>query len=275
MWWSKRSRQSDWRNMSKKVKIWQNKTVLVTGGTGGIGQAIASSFVNEGANVVVTGCNSGALATTTKCLGIGLDRSVQMDVTKVADCERAIRTVIDRTGQLDLLINSAGMWTEGSSDEATEAEWDRVVDVNLKGTFFMCRYAIPFLEKTGGNIINISSDAGIQGNKEAAIYSASKGGVNLLTKSLALELAPRGIRVNAICPGDVDTPMIEYQANTFGKGDPDGYKRQLLSAYPQNEHARFAKPEEIAALIAFVASPAAAPITGACLPIDFGLTAGS
>lgn len=245
------------------------------GATGGIGQAISGSFVSAGANVFITGSNSASLAKTANRLDIGIDQSIQMDVTNVADCERAIRTVIDRTGRLDVLINSAGVWTEGPSDEATETEWDRVVDVNLKGTFFMCRYAIPFLEKTGGNIINISSDAGIQGNKGAAIYSASKGGVNLLTKSLALELAPRGIRVNAICPCDVDTPMIEYQASTFGKGDPEGYRRQLLSAYPQNGHARFAKPEEIAAFVVFIASPVAAPITGACLPIDFGLTAGS
>ena len=139
---------------------------------------------------------------------------------------------------------------------------------------FMCRYAIPHLEKTGGAIVNISSDAGIIGSKGAAIYCASKGGVNLLTKSLARELAPRGIRVNAICPCDVQTPMIEYQANTFGGGDPEGYKRALLSIYPQGDRARFATPEEIAAFVYFVASPEAAPITGACLSIDFGTTAG-
>jgi len=138
----------------------------------------------------------------------------------------------------------------------------------------MCRYAIPPLEKTGGSIINISSDAGVIGSKGAAIYCASKGGVNLLTKSLARELAPRGIRVNAICPCDVDTPMIQYQANTFGGGDPEGYKRALLSIYPQGPRARFATPAEIAAFVHFVASPEAAPITGACLSIDFGTTAG-
>jgi NAD(P)-dependent dehydrogenase (short-subunit alcohol dehydrogenase family) len=177
-------------------------------------------------------------------------------------------------GRLDLLVNAAGIWTEGPSDQASEAEWNRVIDVNLKGTFFLCRHAIPHLEKTGGGIINISSDAGIIGSKGAAIYCASKGGVNLLTKSLARELAPRGIRVNAICPCDTATPMIEYQAENFGGGYPEGYKRALLAIYPQGERARFATAEEIAAFVFFVASPEAAPITGACLSIDFGTTAG-
>ena len=112
------------------------------------------------------------------------------------------------------------------------------------------------------------------GNAGAAIYSASKGGVVLMTKSLALELAPMGIRVNAVCPCDVATPMIEFQASTYGQGDPAGYKANLLARYPQGPRARFATPQEIAELVYYLASPAAAPITGAALPIDFGLTAG-
>ena len=114
----------------------------------------------------------------------------------------------------------------------TEADWDRVVDVNLKGTFAMCRSAIPALEATRGCIVNVSSDAGLWGNKGAAIYSASKGGVTVLSKALAVELAERGIRVNAVCPGDVDSPMIRYQAETFGGGDPEAYLAKLLEAYP-------------------------------------------
>lgn len=261
--------------MKPDIARQQGKTVIVTGASGGIGYAVSNRFVDDGANLFITGKTSVALTKAAGSLGICSDQSIQGDVANIQDCERIIRSVIARTGRLDLLINSAGVWTEGPSDEASEADWDRTIDINLKGTFFMCRYAIPHLEKTSGSIINISSDAGIMGNKGAAIYSASKGGVNLLTKSLALELAPRGIRVNAICPCDVATPMIEYQANTFGKGDPEGYKRKLLSAYPQNEHARFAEPEKVAAFIYFIASRDAAPITGACLPMDFGLTAGS
>jgi NAD(P)-dependent dehydrogenase (short-subunit alcohol dehydrogenase family) len=155
----------------------------------------------------------------------------------------------------------------------TEGDWDRVVDVNLKGTFFMCRHAIPALEASGGCIVNISSDAGLWGNKEAAIYCASKGGVTVLTKALAVELAPRGVRVNAVCPGDVDSPMIRYQAETFGGGDPGRYLADLLAAYPQRP-ARFIRPDEVAELVAFLCSERATPITGAAISIDFGLTAG-
>lgn len=238
-----------------------------------MGRAIATRFAADGARIYLCDINRAALAEAVGQLG---DRavSVETDVTRVADCARAFETAVGATGRLDLLINAAGVWTEGPSDAAGEAEWDRVVDVNLKGTFFMCRYAIPHLEKTGGGIINISSDAGVIGSKGAAIYCASKGGVNLLTKALARELAERGIRVNAICPCDVETPMLDHQADTFGGGDPDGYRRALLSIYPQGAKARFATPEEIAAFVYFVASPEAAPITGACLSIDFGTTAG-
>ncbi len=260
--------------MAAETGYWCGKTVLIAGGSGGIGRAIAARFVADGASLYLCDVNRQALDAAVRELGANAVKGIAADVTQVADCARAIDAAVDESGRLDLLINAAGIWTEGPSEAATEAEWDRVVDVNLKGTFFMCRYAIPHLEKTGGGIINISSDAGIIGSKGAAIYCASKGGVNLLTKSLARELAARAIRVNAICPCDVDTPMIEYQANTFGGGDAEAYKRALLAIYPQGARARFATPAEIAAFVHFVASPEAAPITGACLSIDFGTTAG-
>jgi NAD(P)-dependent dehydrogenase (short-subunit alcohol dehydrogenase family) len=145
----------------------------------------------------------------------------------------------------------------------------------LKGTFFTCRYAIPELEKTGGQIINTASDAGLMGSAGAAVYCASKGGVVLLTKALALELAPKGVRVNAICPCDVETPMLEFQAQAFGDGDPDAYIAKLRAIYPQGARPRFAKPAEIGAFIFAIASPRLAPITGAALPIDFATTAAS
>jgi len=137
-----------------------------------------------------------------------------------------------------------------------------------------CRYAIPFLEKTNGSIVNISSDAGLQGNTGAAIYCASKGGVVTMTKALALDLAPRGIRVNAVCPYDIQTPMMIYQANTYGAGDVEGYYRNLLAHYLQGKRARFAQPDETAEFILRISSPSLSPLTGAALPIDFGLSAG-
>ena len=138
----------------------------------------------------------------------------------------------------------------------SEADWDRVVDVNLKGTFFACSRAIPELKKTEGCIINLSSDAGLVGTPETAMYTASKGGVSVMTKALAIELAPHLVRVNAVCPADIMTPMLQYQADTYGGGDPEGYFKRLLTSYPQGGKARFITPEQVAELVFYLASPA-------------------
>ena len=179
---------------------------------------------------------------------------------------------VDWGGQLDAVVNAAGVWTEGPSAATTEDEWDRVVDVNLKGLYFVSSAAIPHLRSTRGCIVNMSSDAGIQGNAFAAVYCASKGGVSNLTRALALELAPDGIRVNAVCPGDVNSAMLRGQATA--SPDPQAYLDKLLRGYPQGSSSRFIEPTEVAELIWFLAQPAAAAITGANLSIDFGLSAG-
>ncbi len=247
---------------------------LITGGASGIGRATAERLARDGLRIVLADIDAAGLERTVGELGgpeVAL--GVVTDVRSVADCERAVAAAVERFGRLDVLVNCAGVWAEGPTDTMTEREWDWVVDVNLKGTFFMCRHAIPALEATGGCIVNVSSDAGLWGGKGAAIYCASKGGVTILSKSLAVELAERGVRVNAVCPGDVESPMIHYQARTYGGGDPEGYLRDLLKAYPQKP-PRFIRPDEVAELIAYLCSDRAAPITGAAISIDFGLTAG-
>jgi NAD(P)-dependent dehydrogenase (short-subunit alcohol dehydrogenase family) len=259
--------------LSDAGAIWQGKTVLITSGAGGMGLAFAERYGAAGAGLALADLDSTRLAAAENAMG-GDCLAIPADVAKVDDCARMVDATLARFGRLDLLINAAGIWVEGPAEEMTEAIWDRCVDINLKGTFFACRHAIPALEKTGGSILNIASDAGLMGSKGASIYCASKGGVVLLTKALALELAPRGVRCNAVCPCDVDTPMIDYQASAFGKGDPEGYKRALLSIYPQAERARFASASEIAEFVFAVSSPNLAPLTGACLAIDFGTTAG-
>jgi NAD(P)-dependent dehydrogenase (short-subunit alcohol dehydrogenase family) len=245
------------------------RVVLITGGAGGIGRATGERFAAVGDTVVLADRSAETLAE----LGSAAD-TMMTDVSVVADCERMIAETVERHGRLDVLVNCAGVWVEGATAEMTEEEWDRTIDVNLKGTFFACRFAIPHLERVQGCIVNLSSDAGLVGTAETAIYNASKGGVSLLTKSLALELAPSGVRVNAVCPNDVDTPMLAGQARDYGGDDPEGYLAALLANYPQKDRSRFIRPEEIAALIVYLASPEAAPITGACIPIDFGSTAG-
>jgi NAD(P)-dependent dehydrogenase (short-subunit alcohol dehydrogenase family) len=254
------------------------RVVLVAGGAGGMGRAVARRFAPRSAAVVLADLDRAGLesaAAEVRALpGAAAEvRTVVADVRRPADCRAAVEAAA-ALGRLDVLVNAAGVWVEGPAEAATEEEWDRTVGVNLKGPYFLCAAAIPHLERTQGVIVNVASDAGLVGNAGAAIYSASKGGLVLLTRTLALELAPRGIRVNAVCPGDTDTPMLAFQAARYGGGDPEGYLENLRRKYPQRERARFARPDEIAEAIHYLASPAAAPVTGAALPIDFGISAG-
>jgi NAD(P)-dependent dehydrogenase (short-subunit alcohol dehydrogenase family) len=248
------------------------RVVLISGGCGGMGRAIAARFLEAGDAVAISDLDAARVESAGKELGA---HGIQADVTKVADCERMVRETTAKFGRLDVLVAAAGIWTEGPSDQATEAEWDKVIDVNLKGVFFANRYAIPELEKTKGIIVNIASDAGLVGNAGAAIYCASKGGVVILTKALAVELAPRGIRALSICPGDVETPMLQYQASAFGGGDPKAYLDNLRSKYPQRDHQRFIQAEEVAELVFMTCSRRLAAMTGAAIPFDYALTAGS
>ena len=252
------------------------QVVLVTGAAGGIGGAAADRFAAGGWAVALVDIDeAGAVARANDLMAAGRPAlAVRADVREVAACDSAVEAVVERFGRLDAVVNAAGVWREGASAEMTEEDWDVVLDVNLKGTFFVTRAAIPHLERTGGCVLNLSSDAGVQGSAAAAAYSASKGGVSLLSKSLALELAPRGVRVNAVCPGDVMSPMLRFQADRYGKGDPDGYLARILALYPQGERSRFIAVEEVAELLWYLASPAAEPITGALLSIDFGLSSG-
>lgn len=250
--------------------------VLISGAAGGIGAATARRFAAGGWRVALTdlpGARLDALAQELERDG-ALAGSLPADLRTADACRETVAAAAAAGGRLDCLVCAAGVWTEGPAEETEEAAWDHVLDVNLKGLFFLAAAAIPHLAETRGAIVNLSSDAGVQGNAGAAVYCASKGGVTNLTRALALELAPRGVRVNAVCPGDVDTPMLRAQARDFGGGDEPGYLRALLDSYPQKEAARFTTPEEVAELIWFLAQPAAAPITGANLSIDFGLSAG-
>jgi NAD(P)-dependent dehydrogenase (short-subunit alcohol dehydrogenase family) len=250
-----------------------DRIVLVTGGAGGIGTAVAERFLQLGDTVVLADRSPEGLETAVAALP-GAVTSVVADVSVVGDCDRMVAQAVETAGRLDVLVNCAGVWVEGPTATMTEEQWDRTIDVNLKGTFFACRAAIPHLQRTEGCIVNMSSDSGIGGNPGCAIYNASKFGVNGLTASLGLELAPLGVRVNAVCPADVDTPMLAGQARDFGGGDEQGYLDALLAKYPAGRRARFVRPQEVAALVAFLASEEAAPITAACIPIEFGTTAG-
>jgi NAD(P)-dependent dehydrogenase (short-subunit alcohol dehydrogenase family) len=250
---------------------WSEKVVLVTGAASGMGLAFSRRFAAAGAALALADLDAERVSAAASTLGARAF-SITTDIARVADCAAMVAGTVERFGRLDLLVNSAGVWVEGPAEEMGEAEWDRCLDINLKGTFFACRHAIPELRKTGGAIINMASDAGLMGSAGASIYCASKGGVVQLTRALALELAPQGVRCNAICPCDVETPMLAGQATVYGRGDPEGYRQKLRAIYPQGERTRFVRPEEVAEFVFAVAG--LEPITGACLPIDFGTTAG-
>ena len=248
------------------------RVVLITGGAGGMGRAIAARFLADGDTVMLADRTDEALAEAAARLGEV--ETVTADVTMVDDCERMVAGTVERLGSIDVMVCTAGVWVEGPTADMTEEQWDRTIDVNLKGTFFACRFAIPALIASQGSIVAISSDYGLVGGPGAAIYNASKFGVNGIVKSLALELAPHGVRVNSVCPADVETPMLAGQARDYGGGDEAAYLAALKSTLPQGDRARFIRADEIAAAVAFLASDQAAPITGVCLPVEWGVTAG-
>jgi NAD(P)-dependent dehydrogenase (short-subunit alcohol dehydrogenase family) len=190
------------------------------------------------------------------------------DIGTVAGCEMAVQTAVDAFHGLDIVVNSAGVGAGRPIEDCDEQMWDDHVDVNLKGTFFVCRAAIPELRKSNGNIINIASDAGLMGAPGLTVYCGSKGGVVIMTKAMALEVAP-DVRVNCICPGYVDTDMIRISVNK--KDDPAAAWQKMIDYAPLK---RITTPAEIAHGIFYLASDEARFVTGIALSIDGGTTAG-
>lgn len=246
--------------------------VLITGAAGGVGSALVARFLAGGWQVFATDANASGLDDLAQ--RHTLAGSLAADIRTAVACNTVVNAAIAAAGQLDAVINAAGVWREGPVESFSEEDFDLVLEVNLKASFFICAAAIAHLRKTRGAIVNISSDAGRQGNPNAAAYCASKGGLTLLTKALALDLAPYGVRCNALSPGDIETPMLKFQAEHYGNGDPAAYYRELLGKYPQGEQARFIKPEEVAELAFFLCQPGARSITGADMAIDQGVSAG-
>lgn len=242
-----------------------DKTALITGGTSGIGLAAAKLLIQDGYRVIVTGRNEERGKEVVCILGEQA-QYVSCDVRSAADCARLASIVRDRFGKLGVLINSAGIYLEKSIDATTEEDWTNVIDTNVKGTYFVTKAVVDMLRIAGGAIVNVSSDAGVNGNYFCSAYCASKGAITTMTKALALELAP-SVRVNCVCPADVDTPLTEAQLPTENR---DEAKREMESLYPLG---RIARPEEIAQVICFLASERASFVTGAVWLADGGLTA--
>lgn len=248
-----------------------NKVAVITGGTSGIGLATAELFLAEGYCVALIGRSlaKGREALAKLKAGERQCAFISGDVAKVSECERILTEVVKTFGQLDVLVNSAGLYLERSIEEMSEADYDEIMAINGKGTYFMCKYAVEYLRKsTAGAIVNVSSDAGINGNFFCSAYCASKGAVTVFTKALALELAPYNIRVNCVCPGDIDTPMTRAQLDS--QADVEGELRQMSSIYPLG---RIGRDQEVAEVIYFLASNKASFVVGAAWTVDGGVTA--
>ena len=249
----------------------RNRVALITGGTSGIGEATAVLFAKEGAKVAVTGRNeSRGHAVTVRILEAGGSAIfIRTDVRRAEECQRAVEETITSFGKLDILFNNAGIFYAHDALDCTEEEWDLQIDINLKGTFLMSKYALPGMIAQGsGVIINNSSGWGIVGGDKAVAYCASKGGVVLLTKAMAIDHGRQGIRVNCICPGDVETPMLPEDARFRGMK-----WEEYLAGCSNRPLGRIGTADEIAKAALFLASDESSFMTGASLVVDGGGTA--
>lgn len=247
------------------------KVALITGGTSGMGRATALLFAQEGARVAITGRNEARgqdVAEQIEQAG-GTAIFIRSDVRFAEDCRRAVEETLRAFGRLDILFNNAGILYPNTVPDCTEEEWDLTLDTNLKGTYLMSKFALPTMIAQGsGVIINNASGWGLVGGDAAAAYCASKGGVVLLTKAMAIDHGRQGIRVNCVCPGDVDTPMLPEDAQRRGMK----WEEYLASA-ANRPMGRIGKPEEIAKAVLFLASDDSSFVTGAVLAVDGGGTA--
>jgi NAD(P)-dependent dehydrogenase (short-subunit alcohol dehydrogenase family) len=248
------------------------KRALISGGASGIGRATTQLFAREGASVAVADLDeTGAQAVARQIEAEG-GRAIALgcDVSRAADCQRAVQATVDAFGGLDILFNNVGIVRRASVVDTTEEEWDRVMAVNVKSVYLMSRYAIPYMAGRGGGVIvNTASGWGLVGGQNAAAYCASKAAVVNLTRAMALDHGPQHIRVNCVCPGDTDTGMLRDEARQLGAAEAD-----FLADAADRPLGRVGTPEEIAQAVLYLASDAASFVTGAALVVDGGGLAG-
>jgi NAD(P)-dependent dehydrogenase (short-subunit alcohol dehydrogenase family) len=250
------------------VRRLENKRAIVTGAASGIGRAIAVRFAEEGARVLVADIDGEAAESVAAELGENA-LGYRVDVTSAEEMRRMVAYAVERWGGLDVMVNNAGLGVAAKTPETSEEDWQRVMDVNLKGTFLGMKYAIPAIrESGGGSLINMSSVAALVGVADRAAYCAAKGGIMALTRAAAVDHVGEGVRINCIAPGTVDTPWVARI--TAGYEDPEAARAAMRARQP---HGRLVTPEEIAAMAAYLAADEAASTIGAVMIVDGGMTA--
>lgn len=239
---------------------------LVTGASSGIGAAVAIAFAEDGWNVMAAGRDDDRLAEVADVNDGIATWAGELETSE--DCEELVADTVEEFGGLDCLVNSAGVLLRGNAVDTSDGDWRETMTINLDVPFFLSRAAIPHLTENVGSIINIASFWGLHPGERTVAYATSKGGLLLLTKAMAKDHAADGVRINAICPGGVDTPMLAAGADEVDE-DVDEFL-EMVASFSPNE--RVATPEEIAALVLFLASDDASHITGTAIPIDGGLS---
>ncbi len=243
------------------------KTVLVTGASSGIGAAVAIEFAEAGWTVMAAGRDEERLAEVEDAAEAISTWAGSLD--DADDCEELVSETIEELGQLDCLVNAAGLFLRGSADDTSDDDWRDTLSINLDVPFFLSRAALPALEQTGGSIVNLASAWGLKAGENAVAYCVSKAALLMLTRTMARDHASDGVRVNAVCPGDVDTPMLAADAERQGV-DLDEY---LAEAADDNPSGRIATPEDVASVVVFLASDDAQHVNGAAIPVDGGALA--
>ena len=248
-----------------------DKICVITGGGSGIGQATALCFAAEGAKVVVADINPGAASETSRLIekNGAAALAVTVDVTQAASVQKMLHKAVEIFGRIDVLVNNAGLGFAATVEETDEADWDRLMAVNLKGVFLGCKYVVPIMRRQGGGVIvDTASVLALVGVQDRAAYCASKGGVAALTRAVAIDHVRDGIRVNCVAPGSVETP---YWTDIFAKSnDVAALRKNLEQRHPME---RLARPEEIAKAVLFLASDESSFCTGSTLVVDGGWAA--
>lgn len=249
----------------------EGKTAIVTGGASGIGKATVERFLEEGARVAVVdlskqSCN----AMRDELKGRQADLLfITGDVSRHDDVRRMVKEARDGLGRIDILVNNAGILVEGTVEQVSEESWDRIMAINVKGVFLMCKEVVPVMLQQGeGVIVNNASCSGLVGDRNAIAYNTSKGAVVLMTKCLALDYALKNIRVNCVCPGEIDTPMFRQEAKARNK-PVEEYRKEICEYHPVG---RLGVPREVANAMLFLASDDSTFVTGTALSVDGGYT---